>query len=178
MKRRLLIFGKFLVPALSLLVFVMAGWLWQRSFHVADYCYRLVPESNGSALRGLGSYRGALVLASVIDPMPTANKTCYRMEAFTMGGGPGGSGGASILKPVPSFYVKALGFGISHGQLTLNLPMAWMLPTSTYHAFYVPYYFIMFLAAILPMRRGWKWRSSMKSPAVMADSPDALAVLS
>lgn len=156
-KRHLAKFSKRVVPIVSVLVFILAGWLWHRSFHVADYCYRLVPEPGGCALRGFGSYRGAIVLASVIDPIPRENSTRYRMETFAMGNG--GGGGDSMLKPIPSFYVKALGFGVSHGQLTLNLPLAWMLPIRTYHAFYVPYYFIMLLAGILPMRWAWRYRS-------------------
>ena len=179
MKRRLIIFWKIVVPALSVLACAGAGWLWHRSFHVADYCYRLERQDSGCALRGFGSYRGAVVLASVIDPMPTAINTAYRIETYTMADADGrATGGPSILKPVPAFYAKALGFGISHGQLSLNLPLAWMLPTRTYHAIYIPYYFIMLLTAILPMRWGWKLRPSMKSREIIVGSPDAQAVLS
>lgn len=161
MKRRLTIFGKILVPTLSVLVFFASGWLWHRSFHVADYCYRLAPQPTGSAIRGVGSYRGALVLASVLDPVPSQNEPSYRFDAFKMT--PGNGGGSSVLKPIPAFYAKGLGFGISQGRLTLNIPLAWMFPTRTYHAIYVPYYFIMLIAAILPTRSAWRFLRGKKT---------------
>ena len=147
---------------LSLAVFAVAGGLWHRSLHYADYYYRLEPAGGGSALRGFGSYKGALVFGSVQDSSPTDAASDYRHDTYLL------TNGSSMLKPRPVYRVSGLGFGVSQGELTWNLPLAFMLPTRLYHVVYVPYYFIMLLTAIYPAR--YFWRLMMSSEIVIVCS--------
>ena len=154
MKRFCAIFANVLLPLLSAAVLVTAGWLWHRSYHMSDYYCRLEPVVGGSALRGVGSYRGAMLFGTVFDPCRMESASCYRHEAFALSGG----GGPSMIRTRPTLLVHGLGFGVSRGELTFQFPLAFLMltPSRTYRVIYVPYYFIMLLALIAPARLGWR----------------------
>jgi hypothetical protein len=144
MKRWMIILTQGVLPLVAL---AMIGWVWHRSLHQAHYFYRLEPTSTGSVMRGFGSYKGALLFGSIADTAAPADAVARcRHDVFAI------TGKGSMLRPRPTFKAGGLGFGISRGELTLNLPFAFMLPTRTYHVLYVPYYFLMLLAAIAPGR--------------------------
>jgi hypothetical protein len=164
MKRSLVIFSKYVIPLLSLAIFATSGWLWHRSFRVADYFYRPEPTATGSALRGFGS---------ILDSFSREPSTQYQHDVFPL---ISSSGGSSVLAIRPSYKVGGLGFGVSHGELALNLPMAFLLPKRTYHVVYVPYYFIMLLTAIPIVRvgghfiRGRRFSSGSSTPSPSSHS--------
>ena len=58
-----------------------------------------------------------------------------------------------MLKPRPTYKAGGLGFGVNRGEIAINLPIAFLLPPPRiYQVVYVPYYFIMLLAMIQPVR--------------------------
>jgi hypothetical protein len=176
MKRSLVIFSKYVIPLLSLTIFVTSGWLWHRSFRVADYFYRPEPTATGSALRGFGSCKGACLFGTILDSFSRQPSTQYQHDVFPLISSSGG--GPPILAIRPSYKVGGLGFGISHGELAVNLPMAFLLPKRTYRVVYVPYYFIMLLAAIPVVRIGWhfarrRFRSGSSNPSVSSRNSPA-----
>lgn len=181
MKRTFVIITRYVIPLLSLAIFATSGWLWHRSFRVADYFYRPEPTATGSALRGFGSCKGACLFGTILDSFSRERSTQYQHDVVPL---ISSSGGSSVLAIRPSYKVGGLGFGVSHGELVLNLPMAFLLPKRTYHVVYVPYYFIMLLAAIPVVRIGWHFArrrftsgsstpspSSHSSPAPVFPSP-------
>ena len=97
MKRSAILLLTYLVPLLSLAAFAGSGWLWHRSVHMIDYVYRVTPAPNGTALRGYGSCRGALLIGSIVDSIPREQKTRYRHEMIPLTSGGKGGGGA-VLK--------------------------------------------------------------------------------
>ena len=166
MKQSWTIFAKVLLPLLSMAVLVTAGWLWHRSYHQADYYCRFEPVGTGSALRGVGSYRGAMLIGMVFDPTHMDGATRFRHEAFALTDG----GGSSMLRTRPTLLVHGLGFGISRGELTVHFPLAFLLPmpVRTYRVIYVPYYFIMLLALISPAWVAWRiWRGMPKTKMIV-----------
>ncbi len=149
----------------SIGVFITAGWLWYRSVQFADYFYRPEPTPNGgTALKGFGSYRGAVVIGAIEDPSPgnavpsSAPPTPYRHDTYPLGNG-------SLMQAKPDVKVSALGFGVSRGEFRLNLPLSFLLPRRTYRAIYMPYYFIMLLAIVQPVRVA---RRARRRPAALA----------
>jgi hypothetical protein len=147
----------------SLAVLITCAWAWHRSLRFSDYFYRLRQDGPSAILkRGFASSGGALLFGwlreptGVIPPAPGYHhETHLRFE-----------NGVSFLRVQPKQKVAALGFGVSHGEVMLNIPMAFLLPSSSYGVTYVPYYFIMLLAAISPARLAWKWlRQYRQTPA-------------
>ena len=165
MKRSAAIFLRLTLTLVSLAALVVSGWLWHRSRSVSDLYYRYEPTADGgSAMRGGASMKGALVFGSIVDASRSCEVSGYRHDALpVMKASVGSSGGGSMLQAVPEYQVAALGFGVSQGELKVNVPLAaFFLPKRTYHAVYIPYYFIMLLAAIQPMRVAWKFYRGKK----------------
>ena len=145
MKRRTVIFLRYFVPLLSLAVLLASGWLWHRSTRVADYFYRVKPNEVGSALRGFGSCRGVCLFGTVVDSLHREPSDEYQHDMLPL---TTSTGGKSVLAIRPAYKAGGLGFGVSRGELAVNLPMAFLLPKRTYHVVYVPYYFIMLVALV------------------------------
>lgn len=144
--------SKTLSAILSITVIVLSAWLWHRSLQVADYFYRLQPvATGGSAMRGMASSNGALLFGSLYDSMPLDEPTGFRHDVQVQIPGHG-----SLMSLRPTYKAAALGFGISRGELRINLPFAFMLPARTYSIVYVPYYFIMLLASLSLVRLAWR----------------------
>lgn len=142
-----------LMLVISLSVIILAGWAWHRSLQYADLIYRLEPTAKGNVMRGVGSYRGAMMLGSIVDTTFITSGTGIRHDAYVIRG----RGGPSILSPRPLYKVSGLGFGFSRGELAVNLPLAsFLVPPRTYQVIYVPYYFIMLMAAAPLIKFGWR----------------------
>jgi hypothetical protein len=158
MRNRWTLFIRRILPITCVILFALTGWLWKRSRHTADYCYQLRATPEQSVLRGFGSYEGALVFGSVseVGQPPIAPGIQHGKLKLTTG-----AGGQSILKLKPSYKTGSLGFGLSAGSVSLNLPMAFLLPTFRYHVLYIPYYLFMILFAVPPARRLWLSRSAL-----------------
>ena len=148
------LFIRRILPLTCVVLFVLTGWLWKRSRHTADYCYQLRATPDRSVLRGFGSYEGALVFGSVSEAgqPPIAPGIQHGKLVLTTGGG---GGGASMLKLKPISQSGKLGFGKSAGAVSLNIPMAFLLPTFHYDVLYIPYYFCMIVFAVVPLHRLW-----------------------
>ncbi len=175
MKRKASILIQVVSTVVSLAIFVCAGWLWNRSVSVADYYYRLEPTpAGGRALKGFGSYRGAFVMGEIEESSPAQieGASAYRHDVYPLMKG-------SMMRAVPDTKVGALGFGISRGELKLNLGMLGMfMPKRLYRAVYVPYYFLMLLALVQPVRlalRVRKARAANPAPALDRKIPSAEA---
>jgi hypothetical protein len=155
MKRTAVIFSKVLLPVLSALVFITAAALWHRSLRVSDYFYRFEPATGGkgSTMRGFASSRGALLVGAIYDRMPTDAPRRYQHDVQPV------IRGSSLMSARPAYKVAGLGFGMSRGELVVNVPLGFLMlpPPRTYEVVYVPYYFIMLLAAIAPARIAWRW---------------------
>jgi hypothetical protein len=155
MKGVAIIFSKAAAMTLSVAVFVAAAWLWHRSLRMSDYLYRFepLPAGRGSAMRGVASSKGALLVGAMYDRQPTDAPAHYQHEVH-----PVLIGGPSIVSARPTYKVAGLGFGVSRGELVVNVPLSFLLlpPPRTYEVVYIPYYFIMALAAIAPGRLMWR----------------------
>ena len=155
MKRIATIFSRAVLVSLSVVVLIAAAWLWHRSMRVSDYLYRFEPAAGGqgSAMRGVASSKGALLIGAMYDRMPTTAPRHYQHDVHPVLSGP------SIVTARPTYKVAGLGFGVSRGELVVNVPLNFLLlpPPRTYEVVYVPYYFIMMLAAIAPGRLAWRW---------------------
>src|SRR5437868_6126443 len=168
MKRVAIIFSKAVLTVLSVVVFVAAACLWHRSLRVSDYLYRFEPAAGGqgSAMRGLASSKGALLIGAMYDRMPTDVPVHYQHDVHPVLKGP------SFVSARPTYKVAGLGFGVSRGELIVNVPLSFMLlpPPRTYEVVYIPYYFIMMLAAIAPGRLAWRWARPGKRGADAASA--------
>ena len=171
MKRSAAIFLSLTLMLVSLAALVASGWLWHRSRSVSDLYYRYEPTAGGgSAMRGGASMKGALVFGSIVDASRSCEVSGYRHDVWPVMKAGGSGGGGSVLQARPEYKKSALGFGVSQGELKVNLPLAFFLPKRTYHAVYIPYYFIMLLAAIQPVRVAWKFYRGKKPFFVRRDA--------
>jgi hypothetical protein len=161
-----------ILPLVCVVLFVLTGWMWKRSGRTADYCYQLRSTADQSVLRGFGSYEGAVVVGSVSEAVqaPIAPGIQHGKLVLTTGGG---GGGTSMLKLKPTSQSGKLGFGKSAGAVSLNIPMAFLLPSFHYDVLYIPYYFFMILFAIAPLHR--LWLSKAVLPRRAGQSGKALA---
>ena len=164
-------FLRLLPPVLSLAVLIICAWAWHRSLRSSDYFYRLDPDSRSTVLkRGFASSGGAMLFGWLREPLGMSMMGAqdpdrrYRHEVHPRLEG----AAASLLRVQPKEKVAALGFGVSRGEIVINIPMAFLLPSSTYGVTYVPYYFIMLLAAISPARLAWKWLRQYRGAATAA----------
>lgn len=156
MKRHFVNFARWAPVAASLVVFVAAAWLWYHSMSCMDRVYRTVQVPGGNEMRGVGSYRGALLIGSIFETSTVPLNRGYRHDLFPIVSGGRKASGPSVLEARPSYKISGLGFGISRGELKCTLPFSFFLPVRTYQAVYIPYYFIMLITAIAPGRMGWK----------------------
>jgi hypothetical protein len=149
-------FLRLLPPSFSLAILITCAWAWHRSLRFSDYFYRLAPEGQATIIkRGFGSSGGALLFGWLREPLGMASAPTpgsYHHEVHLRL-----ENGVSLVRLQPKRKVAALGFGASSGEVSLNIPMAFLLPSNSYGVTYVPYYFIMLLAAISPARLAWKW---------------------
>jgi hypothetical protein len=172
-------FLRLLPPLFSLAILIASAWSWHRSLRFSDYFYRLTPDGQSAVLkRGFASSGGALLFGWLREPLgmralppPTADGYHHEIHLRL-------ENGVSLLRVQPKRKVAALGFGVSSGEISLNIPMAFLLPSSSYGVTYVPYYFLMLLAAISPARLAWKWirryrQAPAASPAAAASSAAA-----
>ena len=166
MKRHVFTFARYFTPAISVAIFVASGWLWHRSMTCADHFYRVEPAPGGCAMRGFGAYHGAVMFGSIFDSASVRSPGEYHHQCYFVGST--GTGGTSMLKPRPAFVVGGLGFGMSRGELSVSMPLAFLfVPPRTYHIVYLPYYFIMLITAIAPARLGvLLWRFYRRRRAV------------
>jgi hypothetical protein len=166
MQRRARIFFQVLATILSLAIFLCAGWAWTRSVSYADYFYRLQPTpTGGSEMKGFGSYRGALVVGSIQNSTSGCAESLYRHDTYPV------MKNGSMLKAEPDTKVAALGFGVSRGQLKLTLPFSFLMPKQIYRVVYLPYYFIMLLALIQPIRLRRRLKRARRASAAPAETP-------
>jgi hypothetical protein len=159
-------------------VLITCAWAWHRSLRASDYFYRLDQDGRSTILkRGFASSGGAVLFGWLREPVGMSMMGSqdpdrrYRHEVRPRLEG----AAATLLRLQPKQKVAALGFGVSHGEIILNIPMAFLLPTTTYGVTYVPYYFIMLLAAISPARLAWKWLRQTRIPASVAPAAPAAA---
>lgn len=145
------------------MLFVAAGVLWVRSFRHMDLYANLEPAADHQGvLKGLGSYRGALLIGSLQDPQPCECETGYEHSVFQLA--PKGSG-HSLLQVVPAEKHSALGFGASKGELKFNVPiLSLFTPGRKYEVVYVPYYFFMLLGVLMPARKIYRVAKKTTSP--------------
>jgi hypothetical protein len=165
--------AKAIPPFLSIAVIALCAWAWHRSQDAADYFYRLSPvRAGGTVMRGVASSGGALLFGSLYNP-----NSVEEPSAFTHSVQPripsGGGGSGSILSMHPSYKVAALGFGVSRGELRFNLPpLSFMVPPRAYSVLYVPYYFIMLLAAMPLARLAWRLARRGAAPGEAVTQPE------
>src|SRR5258706_3892454 len=133
MKRSAAIFLSLMLTLVSLVAFIGTAWAWNRSRSLSDWFYRFEPIPGGSSMRGFASMKGALVFGSIMDSSASTEVSGYRHDIWAVTKASSGGGG-SLLQARPDRKVAALGFGVSDGQLKLNIPFAFMLPKRTYHA--------------------------------------------
>jgi hypothetical protein len=130
----------------SMLICIATGWCWHRSYAIVDIISRDSLSQPMNKMRGVGSYRGALLIGTVDLPtLCDVNLEINRREITV-------SRSRDTVRSSIGAQKDFLGFGsvtgsmpkpVFGGLFTVNLP---------FRAVYVPYYFIMLITAILS---GW-----------------------
>ena len=172
--------------AASYMVILISSLAWWRSYSKADYLYRAEPFTlvadvpgktaeaalNPASLtgrllapvgrtgqsvtlaRGIASFKGALVIGKIEDTSNACPCVRYCHDIFPLieSSGPG------MLQARPHFLATFLGFGITAGEITTELPgplffVKSLLNQKKYRAIYVPYYFFLLLGIVVPAMR-------------------------
>ena len=177
-------FASHFLFTVSFAILIVAAWAWWRSGTTADYLYRaeplvLIPDASSigkylsagnsafaaspfqksvTLARGIVSYKGALVIGKVEDSSNACPmvRYCHEIVPVVKSSGPG------MVQARPNFLATFLGFGITTGEITYDLPGPFsfaksLLNQRKYRAIYIPYYFFMLLALILPGLRLRRW---------------------
>ena len=82
-------------------LFISAAWLWHRSLELGDFIYRTRPSPAGNTWRGVGSYHGAMLFGSLVDPTD-ARPAGYHHDAYPLTK-------ESLVRIMPSYKARCGG---------------------------------------------------------------------